>query len=73
MRPTKKSTTMTKTMDSLSLQNLHIPQIKNEEQNLRHSRKQELAHALEPFTEEDAHEDDDQAVNRELEIVQQKI
>jgi hypothetical protein len=30
------------TMQSLSLQNLHIPQIKNEEQNLRLSRRQEL-------------------------------
>jgi hypothetical protein len=39
---TKKSTTMTKTTESLSLQNLHISHIKNEEQYLRLSRKQEL-------------------------------
>jgi hypothetical protein len=38
----KKSTTMTKTTESLSLQNLHIPQIKNEEQNLRLSKRLEL-------------------------------
>jgi hypothetical protein len=42
LRPTKKSTTMTKTMESLSLQYLHTPQIKNEGQNLRLYRKQEL-------------------------------
>jgi hypothetical protein len=33
---------MMKTTESLSLQNLHTPQIKNEEQNLRLSKRQEL-------------------------------
>jgi hypothetical protein len=40
---------------------------------LQKARAEKTTHALEPFTEEDAHEDHDQAVNRELEIVQQKI
>jgi DNA repair exonuclease SbcCD ATPase subunit len=40
---------------------------------LQKARAEKTAHALEPFTEEDVHEDDDQAVDRELEIVQQKI
>jgi hypothetical protein len=40
---------------------------------LQKARDKKTTHALEPFTEEDAHEDDDQAVDRELEIVQQKI
>jgi hypothetical protein len=42
LRLIKKGTTMTKTTESLSLQSLHIPQIKNEEQHLRLSRRQEL-------------------------------
>jgi hypothetical protein len=37
------------------------------------ARAEKTAHALEPFTDEDAHEDDDQAVDKELDIVQQKI
>jgi hypothetical protein len=40
---------------------------------LQKARVEKTAHALEPFIEQDAHEDDDQAVDRELEIVQQKI
>jgi hypothetical protein len=40
---------------------------------LQKARAEKTTHALEPFTEQDAHEDDDQAVGRELEIVQQKI
>jgi hypothetical protein len=39
---------------------------------LQKARAEKTTHALEPFTEEDAHEDDDQAVDRELEILQQK-
>jgi hypothetical protein len=42
MRPTKKSTIMMKTTESLSLQNLHTLQIKNEGRNSRLFRKQEL-------------------------------
>jgi hypothetical protein len=41
-RPTKRSTIMMKTTKSLTFQNLHTSQIKNEEQNSRLSRKQEL-------------------------------
>jgi ABC-type Zn2+ transport system substrate-binding protein/surface adhesin len=37
------------------------------------ARAEKIAHTLEQFTEQDAHEDDDQAVDRKLEIVQQKI
>jgi YesN/AraC family two-component response regulator len=40
---------------------------------LQKARAEKTAHTLEQFTEQDAHEDDDQAVDRELEIVQQKI
>jgi hypothetical protein len=40
---------------------------------LQKARAEKTAHTLEPFAEQDAHEDDDQAVDRELEIVQQKI
>jgi hypothetical protein len=40
---------------------------------LQKARAEKTAHTLEPFTEQDAHEDDDQDVDRELEIVQQKI
>jgi uncharacterized coiled-coil DUF342 family protein len=40
---------------------------------LQKARAEKIAHALETFTKQDAHEDDDQAVDRELEIVQQKI
>jgi conjugal transfer/entry exclusion protein len=40
---------------------------------LQKARADKTAHALEPFTDQDAHEDDDQVVDRELEIVQQKI
>jgi hypothetical protein len=40
---------------------------------LQKARAEKTTHVLEPFTEQDAHEDDDQAVDRELEIVQQKI
>jgi hypothetical protein len=42
-------------------------------EGLQKARAKKTTHALEPFTEEDAHEDDDQAVDRELEIVQQKM
>jgi hypothetical protein len=37
------------------------------------ARAEKTTHNLEQFTEQDAHEDDDQAVDKELEIVQQKI
>jgi hypothetical protein len=40
---------------------------------LQKARAEKTAHTLEPFTEQDAHEDDDQTVDKELEIVQQKI
>jgi hypothetical protein len=40
---------------------------------LQKSRAEKTAHTLEQFTEQDDYEDDDQAVDRELEIVQQKI
>jgi small-conductance mechanosensitive channel len=40
---------------------------------LQKARAEKTTHALEPFTEQDTHEDDDQAVDRELEIVQRKI
>jgi chromosome segregation ATPase len=40
---------------------------------LQKARAEKTAPALETFTEEDAHEDDDQAIDRKLEIVQQKI
>jgi hypothetical protein len=40
---------------------------------LQKARDEKTAHALEPFTKQDAHEDDDQAVDKEPEIVQQKI
>jgi chromosome segregation ATPase len=40
---------------------------------LQKARTEKTAHTIEQFTEQDAHEDDDQAVDRELEIVQQKI
>jgi chromosome segregation ATPase len=40
---------------------------------LQKARAEKIAHTLKQFTEQDAHEDDDQAVDRELEIVQQKI
>jgi hypothetical protein len=40
---------------------------------LQKATAEKTTHALEPFTQEDAHEDDDQAVDRELEIVQQKL
>jgi hypothetical protein len=40
---------------------------------LQKAREEKIAHTLEPFTEEDAHEDDDQDVDRELEIVQKKV
>jgi ABC-type Zn2+ transport system substrate-binding protein/surface adhesin len=40
---------------------------------LQKARAEKTAYTLEKFTEQDAHEDDDQAVDRELEIVQQKI
>jgi hypothetical protein len=42
LRPTNKSTTMMKTTESLSLQNLDTPQIKNEGKKWRLSRRQEL-------------------------------
>jgi hypothetical protein len=42
LRPTKKTITMNKTTESLSLQNLHRPQTKNGGQNLRLFRRQEL-------------------------------
>jgi hypothetical protein len=37
---------------------------------LQKARAEKTAHALEPFTEQDAHKEDDQVVDRELEIVQ---
>jgi uncharacterized protein (DUF1684 family) len=37
------------------------------------ARAEKTTHTLEQFTEQDAHEDDDQAVDRELDIVQQQI
>jgi small-conductance mechanosensitive channel len=40
---------------------------------LQKARAKKTTHALEPFTEQDDHEDDEQTVDRELEIVQQKI
>jgi hypothetical protein len=42
VRLTKKSTIMTKTTESLSLQNLRTPQIKNEGKTSRLYRKEEL-------------------------------
>jgi hypothetical protein len=41
-RPTKRSTIMMKTTESLTFQNLRTSQIKNEGKNTRLSRKQEL-------------------------------
>jgi predicted RNase H-like nuclease (RuvC/YqgF family) len=40
---------------------------------LQKARAEKTSHTLEQFAEQDAHEDDDQAIDRELEIVQQKI
>jgi hypothetical protein len=40
---------------------------------LQKARAEKTTHTLEPFTEKDAHEDDDHAIDRVLEIVQQKI
>jgi predicted transcriptional regulator len=37
---------------------------------LQKARAEKIAHALEPFIEQGAHENDDQVVDRELEIVQ---
>jgi hypothetical protein len=37
------------------------------------ARAEKTTHTLEQFTEQDAHEDDDHVIDRELEIVQQKI
>jgi hypothetical protein len=42
-------------------------------ETLQKTRAEKTVHTLEQFTEQDAHEDDDEAVDRELEIVQQKI
>jgi hypothetical protein len=71
---------MMKTMESFTLWNLRTSQIKNEGQNSRLSRKQGLRrqHTLQNSTRNKiyAHENDDnddQAVDRELEEVQQKI
>jgi hypothetical protein len=40
---------------------------------LQKARAKKTAHTLDPFTEEDAHEDDDQAMDRELERVNQQV
>jgi FtsZ-binding cell division protein ZapB len=40
---------------------------------LQKARAEKTTHTIEQFIEQDAHEDDDQAVDRELEIVQYKI
>jgi FtsZ-binding cell division protein ZapB len=40
---------------------------------LQKARAEKTPHALEPFTEEDAYEHDDQAVDKELKTLQQKI
>jgi hypothetical protein len=40
---------------------------------LQKARAEKTARTLEPLTKEDADEDDDQAVDRELETVQQKV
>jgi hypothetical protein len=40
---------------------------------LQKASAEKIAHTLKPFTEEDAEEDDDQAVDRELERVNQQV
>jgi hypothetical protein len=40
---------------------------------LQKARAEKAAHTLEPFTEEEADEDNDQAVDREIERVNQKV
>jgi chromosome segregation ATPase len=71
---------MTKAMESLSLLNLQTSQTRNEEQNLRLSKKsraKKTAHIQEQPTEQQTHENDDdvddEAIDKELERVQQKI
>jgi hypothetical protein len=40
---------------------------------LQKARVVNVAHTLQPFSEEEADEEDDQAIDRELERVQQKV
>jgi ABC-type Zn2+ transport system substrate-binding protein/surface adhesin len=40
---------------------------------LQKARAEKVAHTLEPFTKEEADEEDDQTIDRELERVQQKV
>jgi hypothetical protein len=60
---------------SLTLEPLHTTDQERRAklEALQKARAEKTSHTLEQFTEQDAHEDDDQAVDRELEIVQQKI
>jgi hypothetical protein len=48
-------------------------EIRAKREALQKARVKKTTHTLEPFTEEEANEDDDQVVDRELERVNQKV
>jgi hypothetical protein len=62
-------------METLSLQNLCRFQTMRGEQNLRPSRRHELRkpYTLEAFAEEEAEKEDDEAVDRQLQTMNQKL
>jgi hypothetical protein len=80
LRPIQKTTTKTKTTESLTFLNVQTSQIRNEEQNSRPSKEQELrrqtTHILEQLPEQQTQENDgddnEEAIDKELEIVQLK-